>query len=296
MTEYVLMRAVVALGSILTVKQATRLTRFSAEIILFCMPRRKKIAMENLSIAFPGMSFPEREALARESFRNLCTSLMDFFRIPKMLAEIFERFEIEGSEHMDEALGKGKGVIFIVSHLGSWEYLGFIATLKGYPLSVIVRDTRNPYIHKWIERLRQKMKLRAIDRLHAIKRVLRELKENRIVSVLIDQWASSEGMWTEFFGRSTSTTSLPARLAAHTGAVMIPGYCIRTAPGKYKIMIRPQIPLAEGTGWEEKMTRGLNEQLENMIRQYPEQWTWSHRRWKPYEVYMKKKESKIPAG
>ena len=103
----------------------------------------------------------------------------------------------------------------------------------------------------------------------------------RSVAIVIDQWAGREGVWVDFFGRATSTTSLPVRLAKKTGCALIPIYCLRKEIGRYEIQLLPAVPVSDDADWEIRTTKRLNEILESQIRQYPEQWSWSHRRWKP---------------
>ena len=103
-----------------------------------------------------------------------------------------------------------------------------------------------------------------------------------MVAVLIDQWGGKEGLWIDFFGAPTSTTSLPSRLAKKTGCLLVPAYCLRKGIAQYEIQILPQVPLPlNESDWETNVTQRLNEILESHIRQYPEQWSWAHRRWKP---------------
>jgi KDO2-lipid IV(A) lauroyltransferase len=192
------------------------------------------------------------------------------------------RFSIIGQQHFDEAVARGKGVVFVASHLGSWEYIGFPGYLQRYPHAVIVKKIKNPYFNTAIDALR-----RAIDTVpipkeaNALRHTLAELRQNHGVAILIDQWAGREGLWIEFFGRATATTSLPARLANKTGCALIPIYCLRNTIGHYEVLLLPAVPLPDDPAWESHTTKRLNELLESQIRKYPEQWSWSHRRWRP---------------
>ena len=109
---------------------------------------------------------------------------------------------------------------------------------------------------------------------------LSELRNNHGVAIVIDQWAGTEGLWIDFFGTATSTTSLPARLAKKTGCALVPIYCLRKAIGQYEIHMLPAVPVPDDPDWEIRTTKRLNELLESQIRRYPEQWSWSHKRWK----------------
>ncbi len=120
-----------------------------------------------------------------------------------------------------------------------------------------------------------------------------ELRANHLVAILIDQWAGDEGLRGRFFGEETSTTSIPVRLSMKTGCALIPAYCIRTGSGRYKISIMPEVAIQGETenDWEAQTTDALNRLLEEQILRYPEQWIWTHRRWKGYNAYHGKAKS-----
>ncbi len=125
------------------------------------------------------------------------------------------------------------------------------------------------------------MHVRHGDKTIGAREILTELRQNHLVAIVIDQWAGNEGVWSYFFNAPTSTTSLPARLAKRTGAALIPAYCIRTTSGQYEIRVQPEVTLKDdGNNWTKSMTNQLNYLLEQQIRAFPEQWVWTHKRWK----------------
>lgn len=280
--EYLLLRVSAAFVNALPMTLSTKIARAIGDAIFWLLPGRRRVAAANVNLAFQETKSPaEKERIVRETFRNLATSLMEFFRMPSMLKHVRSCFEIEGTEALDRAFARGKGVIFVVSHIGAWEYLSFLFYLRDYPCAVVVRNTKNPYIFKWIQNLRTLTRVHPIVRKNSIREILSELKKNRLVAVLIDQWAGPEGMIVDFFGTPTSTTSIPARLARKTGAALVPGYCYRKTPGFYKIVVKPEVQVSkDAADWESETTLQLNEQLEEEILKHPEQWLWTHRRWK----------------
>ena len=258
------------------------------DLFYFFLPKRQKTALANLGIAFPAMPLAEKKQIVRDTFRHLTASFIEFFRIPSVRKNAPSYFALEGAEHLDAAFKKGKGIVFAVSHLGSWEYLSFLFYLRDYPGSVIVREIKNPYLYKWIQSLRAQTRIKPIDRIHSAKGILKALKRNEMVAILIDQWAGHEGVWVDFFGEKTSTTSIPARLALKTGAVIVPGFCVRTSEGKYKITLKPEVTVDPADPKNEiNTTLRLNHILEEEIKKYPGQWTWTHRRWKTYDRHIK---------
>ena len=284
---FLLVRALAGFISLLPVSVSTWMARQIGDFVFLFAAKRKKTAIDNLEIAYgDSIPFEQKEKIARESFRNFTTSIIELVRMPALLRQAKDRFEFEGTEHLDAAFQKGKGVILVISHLGSWEYLAFLPFLRGYPCSVIVRPVKNRYLYKWIQDLRASTQLHPIDRTKSIREVLGEFKKNHLVAILIDQWAGPDGLWVDFFSKPTSTTSIPARLSQRTGAALIPAYCLRMDSGRYKICIRPEVPLEGGAEESEKATTlKLNELLEQEFLKYPAQWIWTHRRWKDFSRY-----------
>ncbi|OGW82811.1 MAG: hypothetical protein A2Z83_04390 [Omnitrophica bacterium GWA2_52_8] len=285
--EYISIRFAAGTLNLLPVESATWVARRVGDLLYFLMRKRRQTAFENISIAYgDSLSQSQKKRLVRVSFQNVSVSLVEFFRIPRMLAESKSRFAFEGTEHLDRAFADGKGVILVISHLGSWEFLAFLPYLRGYPCSVVVRAVRNPHLYRYVQRLRRMTHLNPIDRKNSVREVLHQLRQNRLVAILIDQWAGPEGVWTEFFGEPTSTTAIPARLARRTGASMVPAYCLRERYGKYKIIIEPAVPLdTDSSGQEIQTTLRLNKNLETMILRFSDQWIWTHRRWKGLSRY-----------
>ena len=254
-----------------------------ADIYFFCSPTRRHLTLENLTIAYGDTrSAGQKRTIARRSFENHALSILELFVINKMKKNAARRFPITGQQHFDEAVARGKGVVFVASHLGAWEYIGFPGYLHPYPHAVLVKHIKNPYLNNTIDALRRAIETLPIPKeANALRHILAELHQNHGVAIVIDQWAGREGLWVECFGRATSTTSLPARLAKKTGCALLPIYCFRKQIGQYEIHILPAVPLLDDPAGDIHTAKRLNDILESQIRAYPEQWSWSHRRWRP---------------
>ena len=284
--EYMLFRAAMGLVNLFPMVISTWIMRRIGEIMCLAMPKRRKVAFDNLNIAFGDSKTPiEKRKIVTESFRNLLTSFMEFFRLPKFIKVAKKHIRFEGLENIDKAFAKGKGAVLAMSHLGSWEYVGFIPYLNNYKATILVRAIRNPFIYKYVDKLRNLMELKHWDKDMGVREIFSELKKNHGVAVVIDQWAGNDGIWVNFFSAPTSTTPLPARLVKRTGCALISGYCIRERAGKYLIRIDPEIKLdINDENFVEKTTVELNRLLENNIRHFPGQWAWTHRRWKDKRI------------
>ncbi len=247
---------------------------------------RRKVALENLQVAF-GDEKTERErlAIARRAFQNLGMMAVEFFRIPKMDVETFKKkVTIEGLEEALRLLGKGKGALLLLSHFGNWEMMGIMSKLIGDSIMVIAKPMKkNKRIDQFITKIRNAAGLEVISSIKASRIVIKALSQNRVVGILIDQRAKrSEGIWADFFGKKAPTTPGLAVLAMKTGAPVVPVFMVRDGFGKHRLVIQEPLELVH-TGDIKKdveaNTQLFNHTLESMIRRYPDQWFWVHRRW-----------------
>ena len=266
----------------LPVETAAWVTRRVGDLTYLILAKRRAIAIENVTKAF-GDSIPEKRKrrIVRSAFQSASLSLMELFTVEKIKKDAGRRFKIFGNDALEDAFSKNKGVILVISHLGSWEYLSFLPYFTKRPWSVVVKNIKNPYLDKAIDSMRRVMTVNPISKDSSVRAIFQELKAGHGVAILIDQWAGDEGLWIDFFNTGTSTTSIPARLAEKTGCALVPAYCLRKEAGHYEIHLeKPAEWDATRPDWEGHITTRLNEILEEQIRQYPEQWLWGHRRWK----------------
>jgi KDO2-lipid IV(A) lauroyltransferase len=249
--------------------------------------KRARWVMCNLRLAFPELSEAERFAIGRESYRQFGMNVVDLVRARRWdRQEVFERCPLEGHANIERALERGKGALLLTLHIGNWEIgvqaMG-IAIEKHRP-AVIGRPMRNALIYDRIARSRQSSGVELLDRDNAILPLARRLHANRPVAVLNDQYAGrTRGVFAPFFGLRVSTAGGVGLLALRTGAAIVPCYSVRTAPGSYRGWFLPEIPVPD-TGDRradllEVMTR-CNKVLEDIIRVYPGQWLWGHRRFR----------------
>ena len=280
--ECLAVRSVAAFFNLLPFNVSVWMGERTGEILYGLALKRRKIALHNLDVAFGhSKSQAEKQKIVFDYFRHLGISLVELARLPKLFEKGEARFEIEGFEYMEQGFARGRGVLAAISHLGPWELLSFLPYSRKFSCSVVGRAIRNPYLYQWIQSKRQSVHLNPIDKDQSIRQVVSELRQNHCVAVLIDQWAGNEGLWIPFFRRKTSTTSFPARLALRTGCTLLWLSCVRLGVGRYRIHVRPEIPIDSGSeSWEEAATQRLNHFLEEDIAAYPNQWIWPHRRWK----------------
>lgn len=270
------------LATVLPVAAADWVARRFGDLSYLVLGNRRKIARENIDRAF-GDSLPpgRKKEIARSAFQSAALSMMELFTVEKTVQEADTRFKLFGNDSLEAAFNRGKGVVLVISHLGSWEYLSFLPFFTKRPWSVIVKDIKNRPMNEDVNEMRRVMTVTPVSKDNSVRTILRELKKGHGVAILIDQWAGNEGLWSDFFGEKTSTTSIPARLAEKTGCALVPACCLRKTPGHYEIHL--QKPVAydlTSPDWEKTITQDLNATLERQILENPDQWLWGHRRWK----------------
>jgi len=173
--------------------------------------------------------------------------------------------------------------LLFTAHFGSWEIAPFLISQTA-PLSVVARPLDNPYLEKKLAKLRQTFGSRVISKFEATRHILRALRSNEIVAILIDQNViASEAVFVDFFKRKTATTPSLALFHLRTGAALIPAFCYPNSPSTYHLEILPplDIPL---TGDAEQdiltITQTCTQTIEAQVRKMPEYWLWFHDRWK----------------
>ena len=259
---------------------AERLARFYACLLDLALPRLRRTALRNLEMAMPQLGRDERRRLVDGVFRSIARLLLAFARFPRIARDnVSEWIRCEGREHYEEGLRRGRGILFATAHLGNWELSAFAHALLAAPMHVVVRPLDNPKIDALVESRRTLLGNRIIEKKDAARGILRALAANEAVGILIDQNASlEEGVFVDFFGVPACANAGFAKIAARSGATVIPGFALWSeSERRYVLRFYPPV---EMTGDTVEDTRRLQRQLENVIREYPDQWLWIHRRWK----------------
>ena len=259
---------------------AERLARLYTGLLDLALPRLRRVATRNLALALPEKTEAERREIASRVFRSIARLLVSFAKFSRMNREnISEWIRYEGYEHFESALQCGRGVLFATAHLGNWELSAFAHALLSSPMHVVVRPLDNPRIDRLVELRRTLSGNRAIEKVNSLRAVLKALAANEAVGILIDQNASlDQGVFVDFFGVPACAGTGFAKIAGRTGAIVIPGFALWSEEEKrYVLRFYPPVAI---TGRVDEDTARLQKQLEEVIRQYPDQWLWIHRRWK----------------
>ncbi|MFN0123231.1 MAG: lysophospholipid acyltransferase family protein [Blastocatellia bacterium] len=267
-------------------RAAIALAQMVAALARALRPRLTRHALRNLEIAFPGMPAAERMRIERTVFGNLGRLLGEVSQFPRMhRGNIASIVVHEGLEHYQRALAGGRGVILLTGHIGAWELSVFAHSIYGYPMSFLKRNVDNPLVERLAESYRLRHGNRSIDKKGGMREILRTLKSGGVVGILADlNTTREEGVFVDFFGVPACTTAGVATLALRTNAVVLPGYLLwdETANAHRLCFETPIETISTGRQKEDVVanTQQYANALENIIRRYPDQWLWIHRRWK----------------
>jgi Kdo2-lipid IVA lauroyltransferase/acyltransferase len=278
--EYWLARLVLASLAHGSRKSAFRLADFYCRLLDRAVPRLRRVALHNLAMAFPEKSAAERSLIADGVFHSIARMMVAFARFPQIHRDnVAQWIRYEGYCHYVKALEWGKGVLFATAHLGNWELSAFAHAVLSGPMQVVARPLDNPRLDALVESRRKLSGNGLLMKKDFARGLLKALARNQAVGILIDQNSSlDEGVFVNFFGIPACAGTGFAKLAAHTGAHVIPGFALWSeSEQRYVLRFYPAVKI---TGDPEDDTRRLQQILESVIRQYPDQWLWIHRRWK----------------
>ncbi len=232
-------------------------------------------------------SAAEYRALARDFFRHLGRLVAEGVRLRQLTAENIDEYVDWGPRFpaLQQLLRESPvGCFFTTGHIGNWEFTGAACALKGLLVGSIARPLDNPLIDRLVNRYRENSGQRIWTKKGALTNILRAIRKKESIGILVDQDAGNDGVRVPFLGRPASTVTAIADLAIRTGAPIVPSAIQRTAGtmrfraniGEFIIPDKKADPAQERL----RILTALNAELSKIIESAPEQWLWSHRRWK----------------
>jgi len=251
-------------------------------------------AFENLRAAYPDKSDAEIAAIVRAMWDNLGRVLGEYGHLDEVRWRAANpRIEVVGVENFDAARVDGKGILLISAHFANWEIMPFAAREYGLSGGVVVRPTNNPYVARWLERVRARNGLPEMISKGAqgTRRIFTLLRKGDCICILVDQ-RTSEGIPAPFFGRDVMTTPAPASLALKLGAKIVPVWNERIGGAHFRMTVYPAIE-PPNTGDPDRdvlaLTAAINAFVEARVRERPEQWLWIHQRWSKPGLKLRKR-------
>src|SRR5688572_14844084 len=245
---------------------------------------RSRVSM-HLKIAFPEKDHASIKKLTKGVFRSLGMNAGEMLRATRVRTlEDLEKFLVtHGLENYEKAIQKGKGVIFLTCHLGAFDLQVSNMALRGLNPNIIGTPLKDERLNELLWDYRNMHGAIAIARGKETFKLIKVLKSGGSVALLIDQDTKVKSRFVNFFGKPAATPVGATVLAMKTGAAVIPTYVYLGKDWKQHMHILPEIPIKTSGDDEADMiynTQVLTNFIEDVIRKYPEQWVWMHKRWR----------------
>jgi KDO2-lipid IV(A) lauroyltransferase len=237
----------------------------------------------NLRVAFPEKSDVEIDTLVRDIWGNLGAVLAEYPHLREICTGAGEdRLETLVAGDIEALHEGGKPAIFVSAHLANWEVCPAAGVRLGIPLTVLYTPMRNPRLDQMLLRSRQELGYGLLSRDADMREIVHHLSQRRSLGLIIDQRVDS-GELVPFFGVNKATTLIPARLALRFGCQLVPVRVERLSGARFRVTFYDAVRPADGdaSGREKAidMMRKVNAHFEAWIREHPEQWLCSKRRW-----------------
>jgi KDO2-lipid IV(A) lauroyltransferase len=245
---------------------------------------RDRLAMRNLRAVFPEKSDAERRRILDDCWRHFGRQTLEGIRMQHLTdEEIAERCPLVGTELLDEALARGRGVLLLSGHYGGWE-VGWLALMSRIRnVRAVARPLDNEYLERDLARIRARTGAEVVDRRRAARFLIKGLSANAVVCLLVDQAVQPrEGVLAPFLGLPAWTTDAPAKMALRLGSTIVFAFCIPDG-ARHRLEFEEPIhidQLSDGERDPEALTGRINGIVSRRIAACPELWLWMHDRWK----------------
>lgn len=244
--------------------------------------KRRNMAIKNIELALT-VNKAKACHLAKRSTTRFGKMVMDVLYSTKFTQDSIKNYvKLEGEEYLTEALSYGRGVILATSHSGNWELFGTTLALRGFPLVCVAQKQTNADMDHFINEIRTKSGMEIIYKT-GVRDMVKLLGEGRVVGIIMDQDAGSNGIMVDFFGRQASTAQGAAALARLKNAPIVPVFITENTDGTHTGIVQPAIWMERTSNREKDIldtTQQLTNIIEEHIRKYPHEWFWLHNRWK----------------
>ena len=244
--------------------------------------RSNKISELNLSFAFKDFNKTEKNKIIKKMWGNYGKIFAEYMFIKQFRKNpsFSKNIRVENNKIIDEIKKNLEPVVFVSGHFNNFELMAMQIERSGIQVAAIYRPLNNIFLNPIMENIRKKYicQIQIKKGISGMKSLLKSFKNKTSIALMIDQRVS-EGISCNFFGNKALTTTIPAQFVKKFNAKIIPVYIERLKNNGFKI--RYHNPLVfDRNASSESITLKLNQELEKMILNNPEQWIWTHNRWK----------------
>ena len=244
--------------------------------------RSKKTSYANLSIAFPNLNEIQKNKIIKNMWINYGKIFAEYMFIKKFRKspKFSKKIIIENQSELEKIKSLNRPVIFISGHFNNFELMAMHLEKSGINLAAVYRPLNNSLLNPIMEKIRKKYicKKQIKKGIAGTKELLKEFKKGTSIALMIDQRVS-EGIESDLFGKKALTTTIPAQFIKKFNVAVVPVYIERLIDNKFKLKIFENVKFSKDESIH-KITLKLNKILEKMIMTNPDQWIWTHGRWK----------------
>ena len=268
-------------------KQAMTLGRMIGTLAYLLDARHRRIVSTNLRLAFPDWSPEKIRRTSKRVFQHFGATFVEIWQLATYSkADVMARVRVVGAERWQRALDRNQGLILVSAHLGNWEFgTQYTACFMQKPTLGVVKKIRFKPLNQWMHNLRARFGINIIYKKGALPDMRQALRRNGAVGLLVDQSRRKESVDVTFFGHKVPATPAAAFLGLRCKSPILPIFCIREASGQLKIHVDEPLTLDWSGDLRSDVqtnTQLITDVVERMIRRYPDQWFWVHKRWKKY--------------
>lgn len=288
LVEYSTLAVLRALISVPSAKMADRIGSGLGRLAHDLLKSRRLIARDNLVQALGDQySEDELDRIVLDTFKNLGRTMVEIGRFARLGFDGMARLVYSDDAHIIKRVyEEGKGAVIVEPHSGNWELLAVWPVSLGYPLDVLIGTLHNPMVNRMLVKTREQAGVGVLSLAKSLRSAFKSIKSGRLTAITPDQHAPAGNIIAPFFGREASMAKGPALLALRTGCPIVPVGLIRESYDRHVVFCGEPI-YPPNSGNEEAdlltMTKAYFAYFEEHIRKYPDQWMWTHRRWKKIE-------------
>ena len=277
--EPALTRWLIAVGSILPRRAGWFAAGVLGAVAAVIPGRSRRFMKRNIRLIAAPLGL---KVSPREVYRHMAAGMTDFIRLSSIDDEGFRNVvTVEGAHHLESVMAMGKGAVVVTAHYSAWELIPRAITLLGHRVGIVGRKLWNPRVSSELDSLRRKSGVETIDRGDGAMRLLRTLRGNTAVGILIDQETKAvEGRFVPFLGVPALTPTGPAAICLRFGIPAVTLH-IRRVGMRYLLVIDPPVETRgmEGEEGITALTNEFNRRIGEWILEEPCQWIWFHDRW-----------------
>jgi KDO2-lipid IV(A) lauroyltransferase len=247
----------------------------------------RRIVRRNLQFIYPEWSRNQIQKRATRIFQNLGITILEFLQMAYLSnEELLNSVQIEGQEILIEALANQRGIVLVSAHIGNWEMAWQVAPCYFQrQITGVAKKLRNVKLNRLVHNRRTRFGNRILYKKGALPDMMQTLRQGEIVGLLMDISRRLDGVEVNFFGHRATATPAAALLGLRCKSPIIPAFCHRNGNGK--LIVRVEHPIEIQRTKDLRVDLQINTQLitdrvERAVRNYPEQWNWTLKRWKDF--------------